>query len=201
MKASENKLKSDTYSNLDIAKIIASLLIITIHCSPFLSLNSDFDFLFVSTVSRIAVPFFFACSGFLLFRGLADENGKIVCNKQNIRKLIKYIKRLVILYVVWSAVYLLWQIPQWYSIGWLSPGAFVDYIIAFFRDGSYYHMWYILSLIYAVPFGYLLVSFFSKKVVFAISLVLYLLGILTYSYSWLELPFMPVLNQISSATV
>lgn len=187
-----------TYSNIDIAKFIAAFLVITIHCPLLICFGTDIELMFVSTIPRLAVPFFFACSGFFFFSSLSYENGKIINDKKNRHKLLKYIRRIAILYALWSVIYLLiCQIPEWYSTGWLSPFAFVDYLIGFLKNGSYFHLWYILDLIYATVLGYVLLSLFKKKTIVVISILLYIMGMFSYSYSWIDLPGVTLINSIS----
>ncbi len=63
-------LERQNYSSIDIFKFICSYLVISIHCTPFLIFGEDINLAIISTVSRIAVPFFFVCSGFLFFKNL-----------------------------------------------------------------------------------------------------------------------------------
>lgn len=188
------------YNYIDLAKFIAALFVITIHCPPLTSLNEHINQVFVNTFSRLAVPFFFACSGYFFFSKLKYTNNKIENCKENRQKLFSYIRRVSVLYIIWSVIYLLWQIPQWYHTGWLSISAFIDYGIAFFKQGSYYHMWYILELIYATILGYILLSLFNRKIISIMIAILYVLGMLTYSYSWMPIPFIDFLNRISEVT-
>ena len=60
-----NNYINKNYSSIDIFKLICSYLVITIHCTPFMVFGNTFNLAFVSTLSRIAVPFFFACSDYL----------------------------------------------------------------------------------------------------------------------------------------
>lgn len=191
-------LRSKNYNAVDIAKFIAAFLVMTVHCSPFASYNSEFNLFIISTFSRFAVPFFFACSGFFFFKKLKWQDGKIVNCKENRSVLFKYIKRVTALYVLWSAIYLIWDVFEWYKSGWLSLHAFIDFGIAFVKIGSYYHLWYVISLIYATIFGYLLLSFLNKKAVAVLSVVLYLIGILTYSYNWINILPINILNSMAN---
>lgn len=177
-----NQLAKSNYNAVDIAKFIAAFLVIAIHCNPLTSFNEIISNYFVNTISRVAVPFFFACSGFFFFKKLDFQNEKIVNSKENRRKLCKYLKRICLLYVIWSGIYLMWQIPEWYSTSWLSVHAFIDYAISFISNGSYYHMWYILYLIFATVFGYFILSFYKKRIVIVIATILYIFGMLSYSY-------------------
>ena len=195
MNAKPKDLNTD-YNSIDVCKLICSYLVITIHCTPFLIFGEKVDLFLVSTVSRIAVPFFFACSGFLFFRNLDYYNDKIINCKSNRNKLCKYVGRIFLLYIVWSAIYLTIQIPEWYNSGWLSLKAFIDYFISVFRSSSYYHLWYLIDTVYATILIYFTMSFLKRKVVYVMAIVLYLLGVLVYSYYWLPIDSLDILKNI-----
>lgn len=78
-------------------------------------------------------------------------------------------KRLVLLYVIWSAIYLLWQIPYNNSIGWTGFEAVKDYVVSFFLNSSFYHFWYFLCLIYGVVALYFALRVFNVKVVLVLA--------------------------------
>gem|GEM_PF-5332883 len=48
---------------LDIFRIIAALLVISIHTSPFSGISENLDFFMTRIVARVAVPFFFMVTG------------------------------------------------------------------------------------------------------------------------------------------
>lgn len=196
----DNKLITinNNYFSIDIFKLICSYLVITIHCTPFMVFGNTINLALVSTVSRIAVPFFFACSGFLFFKNLEYNNEKIKNCESNRKKLFKYVGRVVLLYIIWSAIYLVIQIPEWYSTGWLSLNAFIDYFISCFRSSSYYHLWYLLDLVYAILFAYLIMSLLKRKIIYILALVLYLLGILVYSYYFFSIDILAPLQSVSN---
>lgn len=185
------------YSNIDIAKLIAAFLVMMVHCPVLESFGQTAELFFVSTLPRLGVPFFFACSGYFFFNKLTYENGKIKRNKSNLNVLLKYMKRIVLLYAIWSLIYLIWSLPKWYLTGWLSPFAFVDYAIGAFMKGSHYHLWYILNLIYGILFGYIILSLFKKNTVLILCIALYILNILTYSYDWIDISFIGYINAFS----
>ncbi len=62
------------YYGIDIIKLICAFLIIPIHVEPFsdalFSNANTLNFFFTKIICRIAVPFYFAASGFLLFRNM-----------------------------------------------------------------------------------------------------------------------------------
>ena len=53
-----------SYAGIDYFRLIAALLIISIHTSPFVSFSQIGDFMFTRIIARVAFPFFFMASGF-----------------------------------------------------------------------------------------------------------------------------------------
>lgn len=94
------------YGALDLAKFIAAILIIVLHTHPFSSYSSVLDFGFRSVITVIAVPFFFITSGFLFCSKLNALNEE----KSNYFK--RYIKRLGIVYLLWSAIYFIFVVTD-----------------------------------------------------------------------------------------
>ena len=77
MKENSTLLPRMSYANLDIAKFTCSLLVVFIHTAPFTNYPVA-HFYTADVICRVAVPLFFAMSGFLFFRGAVFENGRIV---------------------------------------------------------------------------------------------------------------------------
>ena len=169
--------------SLDAAKFICALLVIIIHTRPFSKLFDIIDFYLVDVIARLAVPLFFAISGYLFFRGLRYQDGKLSNCSENRSKLFQYLKRIVVIYIGWSVVYALFQLPQWYQSGWWGKQLIKDYAASFLLSGSYYHLWYLLAMIYALPCLYLLLTVVSVRKLRMILPVLWLVECLLYSYS------------------
>lgn len=96
----ESQAIKQQYPVVDVVKYICTLLVVSIHVAP---LTSFFDQIPIARylnygikngVARIAVPFFFAAAGFLLFR-------KIDTDKFDISPLKKYVFKLLQLLGVW----------------------------------------------------------------------------------------------------
>lgn len=51
--------KNKYYSGIDWMRLIAAVLVITIHTSPLASYNTTGDFILTRVIARVAVPFFF----------------------------------------------------------------------------------------------------------------------------------------------
>ena len=114
---------------IDIMKFVMSFLVITIHVFVATGYTScPAGFYIVNTICRLAVPFFFLCSGYF-------------CNVKS----LKTIKRLTILYIMWSLIY----------------SVIVKFdIVSFLFKGYVYHLWYMVYSIY----GLLLIHFLTKKI-------------------------------------
>ena len=178
------------YYAIDVVKFFASLFIVMIHVSLFSDVSAVSNYVAVELIARLAVPFFFAASGYFFFTSLkTDENGKILKEKDNFKVLKKYFVRIFVLYVVWSVIYMLWAVPMDYGTDLVS--ASVDYIITSVIKCSYYHLWYIYALVFAYPVVYLLLKK-GVKAAACIASVLYLLKLLLSAYS-----FVPGITEIN----
>ena len=165
---------------VDLFKFISSILIIGIHTNLFVDINDTLNFAVVDINCRLAVPFFAVCSGYFLSNSLSkNEYGAKPIKKQE-WKMIK-------LYALWTLLYLLYSIPTWIKTGWMSFGAFKDYALATVTQGCHYHLWYLISLIYALPLFYLCVRFTkNRKLLFVLMIVLYIIKAISYGYTqWL----------------
>lgn len=185
------------FFSFDIAKFICALLVITIHTRPFSECSVIIDFYLVDVIARIAVPLFFALSGYLFFYGLHFQDGKIVNCAENRTKLFMYLKRIVLLYIGWSIAYILVQLPQWYQTGWWGKALLKNCVASFLFSGSYYHLWYLLALIYAIPLLYLLLSVVSTQHLRIMIPLLWLVECLLYSYDWIGIDRISVLSWLT----
>lgn len=129
--------------------------VVLLHCHAFIDYNELVDFFVTDVLTRIAVPFFFICSGWLLFR-------KMPVGEIDFSRIRKSLNRLFKMYFWWTIIY----IPLiCYEIINSSCDCkqIVKNIIIFLRNcvtvGSYYHFWFLLSLM----FGILLTTWMVKK--------------------------------------
>jgi serine/alanine racemase len=51
--------KNKYYSGIDWMRLIAAVLVITIHTSPLASYNTTGDFILTRVIARVAVPFYY----------------------------------------------------------------------------------------------------------------------------------------------
>lgn len=174
------------YYAIDCMKFISALLVIGIHTGPFLDINMDVNFVFVQILGRIAVPFFFVASAFFFFKKIDFQER--LKGKNNLHILKKYVLRLLKIYVIWSLAY----IPL-LAIGWMRGGVDLTTLIRLVRDflftGTYYHLWFLPALIFAVVFIYLLLFTWGFKMSGVMVVILYIIGMTGNIYA-------PVLEQI-----
>lgn len=171
-------------STIDLAKYVASVMIVAIHTGLFSDVNENLSFVVVNIVCRLAVPFFAVCSGYFI-GGRLEFDKTMLCSSHNKAVFIKQWKKLILLYGVWSVIYLFHSIPMWIEIGWFSPFAFVDYAIGAVTNGSHYHFWYLWGMIYTLPVFYGLLRICKRKFWIPVVTILWLFKVLGYSYTML----------------
>lgn len=166
------------YNAIDLTKFVCAILVVAIHIKPFGD-NEDFYFLNYAIqdyLARIAVPFFFVTSGFLLYRKTSFENFSI-------QRPLKYVLKLFRLYIIWSLIYLPLNIKTYISDGEGLIHSLMTYIRNFIFTGSYTQLWYLNATIFAV----ILITILLKKQValkkiIACAVIFYFLGLLAQSY-------------------
>ncbi|MFK7048786.1 acyltransferase family protein [Flavobacterium davisii] len=128
-------------NNLDILKILMAFLVIALHIFPVSRIGGIqglISYEIASGITRIAVPTFFLISGYFLRNKLNDT-----------AYLWKYIKRILLLYVVWQIIYLP-DLYRFYNLGWFSNRNMILKLIY-----GYWHLWYLLATAIAVGLLYL----------------------------------------------
>lgn len=164
------------YKSLDIAKFICAILIIVIHTAPFGSYSKILTFGFRNIIAVIAVPFFFLTSGFLAFKKIDSLDGEK--RKTYVRQ---YLKRLVVMYLIWTAVYFVFVAIKWSREGF-SVYSVLEYIKDFFFEGSYSTIWFLPALFAATLLVYVLHKKFNYRTIFVIACVIYLFTLGGSSY-------------------
>lgn len=128
-------------NNLDILKVVMAFLVVALHIFPVSKLEGLeglISYEIASGITRIAVPTFFLISGFFLRNKLNDT-----------AYLWKYVKRILLLYVIWQIVYLP-DLIKCYNLGWFNR---FDMILKLIY--GYWHLWYLLASVFAVGLLYL----------------------------------------------
>ena len=171
---------------IDIFKFVAAILVITIHTEPLLNISETANFIQVHYFARVAVPFFIVCTGFFTGRKITwSDEGKVDNIKATRVAILKSSWKIFRLYLICSVIYLFLSIPQWIETGWFSIKAFIDWGIAFFMNGSYYHLWYLMEVCYALIILALILPIIRKPYIFILALVLWIVEVVGYGYSFL----------------
>ena len=162
--------KREEYAGIDKFRMVAAIMIIAIHTSPLLSISHEADFVLTRILARVAVPFFFMCTGYFLLPGCIEsrEYGRGI--------VLKFLAKTGILYGAAILVYLPVNIYSGYFKG--KPNLLKDLVF----DGSFYHLWYIPASIIGFMIVYSLLSKLNIKMVAAISFILYFIGLFGDSY-------------------
>lgn len=165
------------YNSLDICKILMAICVVAIHTHPFehcttIIVNNIYD-----SFVRMAVPFFFLSSGFLL----AQKFETAFTSSKNIATARKYLLKIVKMYVVWTVVYLPMALYHFISSGKGALKSVLLYIRGFVFVGEQYnswHLWYLLSTIYALVFILILLYLkVSPKKAITFSSIIFLISI------------------------
>lgn len=193
--------RKNLYS-IDIAKFIFSIFVVGIHTHPFKSFGEIANQFTSEMLFRFAVPFFFVSSGYFLFSKMQfSSDGKLIKCDENKKRLISYVKRITIMYVIWSVVYYALQAAEWFadkSISFIH--LVISFVSSFFINGSYYHFWYIVCLIYSMPIIYFLLRRINVKVLTVAAVGLYLIKAIPNSYGWFSLGVFSTISSIESLT-
>lgn len=169
-------------NSIDIARLFAAILVIAIHTQAITwfpgRANGN-----IQILARVAVPFFFCTSGYFLQKGYTWKGCSAIADA--IWKIIK-------IYAPVSLVYFAFMYLQ-------SPALLREpkkwMLIDFLFNGSYYHLWYMVGIIYSTAMIYLLCKLKLTKMLLPLALFCYGLGLLGTSYYGIgsRLPLMSTL--------
>lgn len=178
--------KPRQYPAIDLGKYICAMLVVAIHTFPFVDISPSFNLFFISTICRLAVPFFFVCSSFFLFRKINRQPEK---KEESLASLKAWFKRIGILYLVWTVIYLPYTIWNYAEAGF-SFISLLGWIRDFFLNGSYYHLWFLPALMLGMAIVWYLYEKKGIPYALQISLILYLVGYLINIYGpfWETVP-------------
>lgn len=142
---------------LDCFKVFLSIIVIACHMFPFFGEGTFESWLLLNGLARLVVPCFFFITGYYL--------GSKIYNSEAMKKTLFH---LILIYLVWSIIYLA---PYLHTFG-------MEAVLGYLAIG-YYHLWYMPAIILA-----LILFFFLKKYVknttyiLVLSLVFYVIGYL-----------------------
>ena len=163
-----------TYTSIDIAKFLLSLLIVVLHLNPF---GEQFGWVRFP-ITRIAVPVFFMISSFLLFIKMTDvaDSGE----KKHI--IFRFVKRNLQLYLAWFIVLLPLTV---YNGEYLQNGFgyfLKDIMPRLFLGSTFSASWYIMALIIGTLVTFYLSKYIKNAGVLTVGVLLYTVCCLATNY-------------------
>ena len=166
------------YPTLDIAKFVMAMLILTQHISNEWANSTGLVHAFFG-LGNFAVPFFFACSGFLFFaklNTLDNEEQKDYYKKWSIR--------IGKMYLVWTLIYFCFVFTGWVNSGltWEQPLHYLHRALVF---STYATIWFLPALWVGVSICYWMKRHCSGVVTCMVMAVLLLIGNTFGSYGTL----------------
>ena len=163
--------------SVDLFRFLAALSIMFLHTCWGLddSLLDAYPIIGI-VIGRYPVILFFTISGYYCF--LQISKGRNAAKTQ-IRSLLK-------VYCVWTVVYYLMSFVLNVAAGHEPVGKFfAERVLYFFTEGSYPHLWYVVSLIYVMILICLVYELCGEKgirILAAVSMILFMIGVLGTSY-------------------
>ncbi|TQK62155.1 serine/alanine racemase [Brevibacillus sp. AG162] len=168
-----NKGNEKQYGGLDRFRIIAAILVIAIHTSPLLSISEWADFTLTRTIARVAVPFFFMCTGFFFLQKLGTDPNR---NSSMLRQFLWKVGKLYLLSIL---LYLPVNVyAGYFTDGFTLFSAVKDLLF----NGTLYHLWYFPGIMLGVCISTFLYTRLSTWNTFWVTLLLYGIGLFGDSY-------------------
>ncbi len=161
----------EQYPAVDFAKFMLAFVIIGIHTTVFAQfkwLDMGFD-----VFSRIAVPFFFAASGFFFFK-------KPVTRPNCAR----FAKRILILYLIYSVIFL--------TISSCMQSGFDSDIVFRTLISGYRHLWFLHALLIGMMLAACLIHFIKK------TWIVYLIAALFLIFRYFMTTMWPLLASVNA---
>lgn len=176
----QHDLQTEQYDAVDLMKYLCSLMVVVIHCKPLLPYSEFWNVITAEGVCRIAVPFFFSGSGVFLYRKLI-RYPKGSDNGARLKLCLSYSLKNAKLYLLWSVVY----IALHAILNWPVDRTFAaEQCRLLIFDASHYHFWYLLALIYAVPWT-VKIFFVKRKTLQGIVAAGWMMQSFRFVYRWL----------------
>ena len=161
-------------ARFDVLKFILAMVILTMHAGFFPR--------FLLPIARLAVPLFFLMTSYFFHLKLSETKE----SKERRKRLAKFVKRNIQLYLFWSL--LLLPAIVLLHLSWFQNGfgfACNKILKSFLLTGFFPASWFILASIYAVLIVYGLSKYLNNRWLFVIVIPIYVLALLDSNYGGL----------------
>lgn len=158
-------------------------MVVAIHAEPLNGLSKD---IVIDVFARVAVPFFFITSSFFFFKGCHDKQA-----------LLRYIKRLALLYMFWFVV----TLPITVLNSFIEPDTsfahnLLRFIKGFFLGSTFRGSWFLMALMECISFIWILSLRLRTSTLLFVGICMYAISVLFSSYRF----FLPwELQQLAEA--
>lgn len=163
--------QDENFNSIDLFKLLMAVAVVAIHTNPIVNWTNQAAIKAVVIVEEWAVPFFFTASGFFLFRTMKEPYAA------EIERVDRYIVRILKLYCVWTLMSLPLTLYGYITSGNGIISCVLSYVKYFLFVGKLYnsyHLWYLLSLIYAlVALRIMIKKHFGVHLICGISVLVY----------------------------
>lgn len=167
-------------NSIDIARLFAAILVVVIHTQA-ITWFSSYSNGNIQILTRVAVPFFFCTSGYFLHKNNINSGCPAIA--ATFWKTVKLYTLLSLVY--FSVIFLSNPVLLHESKKWM--------LVDFLFNGSYYHLWYMVGIIYSIAMIYLICKLKLSKILLPLAIVCYVIGLLGTSYYGIG-SRLPILN-------
>lgn len=156
-------------NSIDITRLFAAILVVAIHTQA-VTWFSGYSNGSIQILTRVAVPFFFCTSGYFLHKNYINKGFPAITSA-----FWKTVRLYTVLSLVYFAVVFL-----------LNPALLHEpkkwMLVDFLFNGSYYHLWYMVGVIYSMGMIYLICRLKLTKALLPLAIICYTVGLLGTSY-------------------
>ena len=169
------------YNSIDVLKFVASFFVLIIHVSLFNDVNPYLNLFTAHGISRLAVPIYFLASAFFFYK----KSINFTVDEQRVA-LIKYTKRMAILYIGWFIIFLPKTVFERFIIN--ETSFLLDIIIFvknFFLTSTFSGSWFLVSCVFCVWLLFFICKSAkenNEKVLVVISAICYLFCVISSAY-------------------
>jgi surface polysaccharide O-acyltransferase-like enzyme len=180
----------------DFVKFFAIFFVVCIHTLPFTTykfgeLDGENIGFIINAFARFSVPYFFMVSGYLLEKKLKQSDTKT-------NYIYSYLLKNIKIFISWSLFFFFYDIVlvalKAFLQGLTIKSEIIHYVETVFRVqnlyyginvGTSYHLWFLLSLIWANVILAIFIKMNKVRLLLGISLLLHVIGLFGQSYSTL----------------
>lgn len=177
--------KRITYPMLDVAKFLCALLVLVYH---YFSEHKGLPTVLEEALSlyAVAVALFMTISGFLTFSKLEA----LESTKEKWHYVKKQVLRILKIYLLWSIVYIVFQLTQW-NYSNISFSFIFWEVQDWIFGATYFTIWFMPSLAVGLILAFWMTEKLSKRMTVLIAILLYVLGslLLTYKFVGDSIPY------------